>query len=107
MARRGRSTTSTIPKSWKDLWSFVTLQGVTIFAGDSSPAFFNVQEVRDTSMLGLMQDFPLIISRLLSYAERFHRHTEIVSRRLEGDIHRYSYADMATRARQLANALNL
>jgi len=35
-------------------------------------------------MLGLMQDFPLIVPRLLTYAEKFHRHTEIVSRRLEG-----------------------
>ena len=56
-------------------------------------------------MLGLMQDFPLIVSRLLTYAEKFHRHTEIVSRRLEGDIHRYTIGDMARRSRQLANAL--
>ncbi|MEH6581196.1 MAG: long-chain-fatty-acid--CoA ligase [Halioglobus sp.] len=56
-------------------------------------------------MLGLMQDFPLIIPRLLTYAEKFHRHTEIVSRRLEGDIHRYTIGDMGRRSRQLANAL--
>jgi len=57
-------------------------------------------------VLGLMQDFPLIIPRLLTYAEKFHSHTEIVSRRLEGDIHRYTFADLGRRARQLANALN-
>ncbi|MEH6581062.1 MAG: long-chain-fatty-acid--CoA ligase [Halioglobus sp.] len=56
-------------------------------------------------MLGLMQDFPLIIPRLLTYAERFHPDTEIVSRRLEGDIHRYTFAELARRSRQLANAL--
>ena len=56
-------------------------------------------------MLGLMQDFPLIIPRLLTYAEKFHRHTQIVSRRLEGDIHRYTFADLGKRSRQLANAL--
>ncbi len=56
-------------------------------------------------MLGLMQDFPLIVPRILSYAETFHRHTEVVSRRLEGDVHRYTFADMGRRARQLANAL--
>jgi len=56
-------------------------------------------------MLGLMQDFPLIIPRLLTYAEKFHRHTEIVSRRLEGDIHRYTFAELGQRARRLANAL--
>ncbi|MGI9293077.1 MAG: long-chain-fatty-acid--CoA ligase [Pseudomonadales bacterium] len=56
-------------------------------------------------MLGLMQDFPLIIPRLLSYAERFHQQAEIVSKRLEGDTHRYTFADMGCRSRQLANAL--
>lgn len=54
-------------------------------------------------MLGLMQDFPLIIPRLLTYAEKFHAETEIVSRRLEGDIHRYTFADLGRRTRQLAN----
>lgn len=57
-------------------------------------------------MLGLMQDFPLIIPRILRHAERFNRHTEIVSRRLEGDIHRYKVPELARRSRQLANALN-
>jgi len=56
-------------------------------------------------MLGLMQDFPLIVPRLLTYAEKFHRNTEIVSRRLEGDIHRYTFEDLGRRSRQLANAL--
>ena len=31
-------------------------------------------------MLGLMQDFPLIVPRLLTYAEKFHCHTENVAR---------------------------
>lgn len=57
-------------------------------------------------MLGLMQDFPLIIPRLLSHAEQVNSGTEIVSRRLEGDIHRYTFANMAARSRQLANALS-
>lgn len=43
-------------------------------------------------MLGLMQDFPLIVARLLSYAEKFYRDTEIVSRRLEGDTHRHIFS---------------
>ena len=57
-------------------------------------------------MLGLMQDFPLIVPRLLTYAEKFHRHTEIVWRRLEGDIHRYTFSDLGRRSRQLAKALD-
>lgn len=57
-------------------------------------------------MLGLMQDQPLMISSLIEFAARHHRDTEIVSRRVEGDIHRYTYADAAARARRVANALD-
>ncbi len=57
-------------------------------------------------MLGLMQDQPLLISGLIEFAERHHGDAEIVSRRVEGDIHRYTYKDSAQRARQVANALD-
>ena len=40
-------------------------------------------------MLGLMQERPLLISSLIEFAERHHGDGEIVSRRVEGDIHRY------------------
>ena len=56
-------------------------------------------------MRGLMQDHPLLISSLIEFAERFHGDVEIVSRRVEGDLHRYTYRDAAARARRLANAL--
>jgi len=56
-------------------------------------------------MHGLMQETPLMISSLLRHADRFHGDTEIVSRRCEGDIHRYTYREAHRRARQLANAL--
>ncbi|MBS0454691.1 MAG: fatty-acid--CoA ligase [Proteobacteria bacterium] len=57
-------------------------------------------------MLGLMQEHPLMISSLLEFAERHHGDGEIVSRRVEGDIHRYTWADVARRARQVARALD-
>ena len=57
-------------------------------------------------MLGLMQSQPLLISGLIEFAERHHGDAEIVSRRVEGDIHRYTYKDSAQRARQVANALD-
>ena len=57
-------------------------------------------------MLGLMQNQPLMISSLIEFAERHHCEGEIVSRRVEGDIHRCTYKDIAARARQLANALD-
>jgi len=56
-------------------------------------------------MLGQMMKMPLLVSSLLKHAELNHGEREVVSRRVEGDIHRYTYVDMARRARQLANAL--
>ena len=46
-------------------------------------------------MRGLMMETPLLIPSLLEYAARFHQQTEIVSRTVEGPIHRYSYAEAA------------
>jgi len=57
-------------------------------------------------MLGLMQSQPLLISSLIDFAERHHGDAEIVSRRVEGDIHRYRWRDVAVRARQVAHALD-
>ncbi|MPW23120.1 long-chain-fatty-acid--CoA ligase [Paraburkholderia sp. CNPSo 3157] len=56
-------------------------------------------------MKGLMLQKQLLVSSLIVHADRHHGDTEIVSRRVEGDIHRYTYRDCHRRARQLANAL--
>ena len=56
-------------------------------------------------MQGLMMDQPLLISGLIRHAERHHGATEIVSKTVEGSVHRYTYADAHRRARKLANAL--
>ncbi len=57
-------------------------------------------------MLGQMQSQPLLISNLIVHADRHHHSTEIVSRRVEGDIHRTTWGQVARRARQVANALD-
>jgi len=57
-------------------------------------------------MLGLMQSHELLISSLIEFAERHHGEGEVVSRRVEGDIHRSSYREVAARSRQVANALD-
>ena len=57
-------------------------------------------------MLGLMQDQPLLISNLIEFADKHHGDGEVVSRRVEGDIHRYTWSDVARRSRQVANALD-
>jgi len=56
-------------------------------------------------MFGQMMDIPLLISSLLVHADRYHGDTEIVTRTVEGPIHRYTYRDAHRRSRQLAGAL--
>lgn len=57
-------------------------------------------------MNGLMQEKSLLISSLLEHAERYSAKVEVVSRRVEGDVHRYTWTDVAQRSRQLAMALD-
>ena len=57
-------------------------------------------------MLGLMQSQQLLISSLIDFAERHHGEAEVVSRRVEGDIHRSNYKQVAQRSRQVAHALD-
>jgi fatty-acyl-CoA synthase len=61
--------------------------------------------LREETMLGLMGDWPLLISRVIEHAARFHGDTEIVSRLVDGRVHRYTYAAAERRSRRLARAL--
>ena len=56
-------------------------------------------------LMGRMMSQPLLISSLIQHADRYYSNVEIVSRRVEGDVHRYTYRDCHRRSRQLANAL--
>jgi fatty-acyl-CoA synthase len=56
-------------------------------------------------MQGLMMDMPLLISDLIKHADRNHGETEIVSKTVEGNIHRYTYREAHARARRLAKVL--
>ena len=55
-------------------------------------------------MLGLMQDFPLLVHRVLDHAARWHGARPILSRSVEGPLHRTDYATVNRRARALASA---
>jgi acyl-CoA synthetase (AMP-forming)/AMP-acid ligase II len=57
-------------------------------------------------MLGLMQQQPLLISSLITHAQRHHGRTEIVSRRVEGDVHRCTWGEVGVRAARVAHALD-
>jgi len=56
-------------------------------------------------MFGLMQDHPLLISSLMEHAARHHGDTELVSRTIEGPIHRTDFRATHARSKRLANAL--
>ena len=56
-------------------------------------------------MLGLMQDWPLLVTKVLDHARQYHPEREIVSRSVEGPIHRYTYADLHARSKRCAKAL--
>ena len=56
-------------------------------------------------MFGNMMEDQLLVSGVLEHAIRNNSKTEIVSKRVEGDIHRYTFDESARRSKKLANAL--
>ncbi len=60
---------------------------------------------RMSPMMGQMMSQPLLISSIIEFAARHYGHVEIVSRRVEGDLHRYTYRECHRRARRMAHAL--
>src|SRR5919109_556796 len=56
-------------------------------------------------MDGLMMDFQLTLPTLLRRAETFFGDKEVVTRLPDKSFHRYTYKDMAARAKQLAVGL--
>ena len=57
-------------------------------------------------MQGLMQDWPLLIHRILDHAALHHGEREIVTRSIEGPMRRCTYTDLHSRARRVAKALD-
>lgn len=56
-------------------------------------------------MLGLMQDWPLTVDKILDHANNWHGHREVVSRSVEGPIVRATYAEIHARARRVTSVL--
>jgi fatty-acyl-CoA synthase len=56
-------------------------------------------------MLGLMQDWPLLIHRVIDYAAVQHPNRSVVSRSVEGPLHRTTYKAIRQRSLQLAQRL--
>jgi fatty-acyl-CoA synthase len=56
-------------------------------------------------MFGLMQERPLLISSIIQHAARNHARTAIVSKNVDGSVHRTDYAGLEQRARRLVRVL--
>ena len=57
-------------------------------------------------MLGLMQDWPLLCHKIIDYAATQHGDREVISRSVEGPIHRTNYRAVSQRARRVARRLD-
>src|SRR5471032_2778248 len=57
-------------------------------------------------LMGQMMNQPLLVSSILDFAARHYANSEIVSQRVEGDLHRYTFRECQQRAKRLANALH-
>lgn len=56
-------------------------------------------------MLGLMQDWPLTVDKILDHAKNWHGQREVVTRAVEGPIVRTTYEAIHERARRVSGAL--
>jgi fatty-acyl-CoA synthase len=74
-------------------------------AAQPRPAKCAQRQETKSPMLGLMQNWPLTVDRILTHAKTWHGSREIVTRSVEGPIVRTTYAELAERALRLSNAL--
>ena len=56
-------------------------------------------------MDGLMMDYPLTIDRIVEHAGRMFPHKAVRTKRPDGSMHEYTYADLLGRSRRLAAGL--
>ena len=57
-------------------------------------------------MLGLMQDWPLLCHRIIEHAAKYHGGREVVTRSVEGPIHRTTYKQIHDRALKVSQVLD-
>ena len=57
-------------------------------------------------MRGLMQDWPMLCHRIIDHAAKVHGEREVITRSVEGPIHRTNYAEIRARALKVAQRLD-
>src|ERR1044072_9478098 len=63
-------------------------------------------EEKEFSMFGLMQDWPLLVHKIIDHAAINHGDREVVTRSVEGPIHRTTFREIPVRSRKVAEALD-
>jgi fatty-acyl-CoA synthase len=61
---------------------------------------------RGYAMLGLMQDWPLLLHRIIDHAANFHGERKVISRSIEGPIHTTDYRQVRARALKVSQRLS-
>jgi len=56
-------------------------------------------------MLGLMQDWPLLVHKIIDHAALYHGGREVVTRSVEGPVERTNYRQIRARSKRVASAL--
>ena len=56
-------------------------------------------------MLGLMQDWPLLLHRIIDHAAKYHGERKVITRSVEGPIVETNYAQIRQRAKKVAQRL--
>ena len=62
------------------------------------------KNVKD-KMHGFMMNYPLTIAQILAHAHRIHGDKRVTTLRVNGEVHRYTYAMFYRRVKRLANVL--
>ena len=57
-------------------------------------------------MLGLMQDWPLLLHRIIDHAAKYHGGRKVITRSVEGPMHETNYAEIRARALKVAQRLD-
>src|SRR3954462_9092036 len=72
----------------------------------AAPAFYGgLKNRKGNAMQGLMQDWSLLVHRVIDHAAAQHGQRAVISRSVEGPIHRTDYAEIRQRALKVAKRL--
>jgi fatty-acyl-CoA synthase len=73
---------------------------------DATPRAAAIKTSGGMTMLGLMQEWPLLCQRIIDHAARNHAERPVITRSIEGPIHKTNYVEIRSRALRVAQRLD-